>query len=141
MANKDVNTDVNESDKIPDALWAEIEPLLPPEKPKPKASRPRMGSRKAMDARFYILGTGCQWKALPHRLGAPSAVDDRFQERPKAGVFHRIWRTGLEKSDEWKRLDWSWQSMNGAMTKAPLGGKKPGRIPRTVVRVAARAVF
>ena len=91
MANKDVNTDVNESDKIPDALWAEIEPLLPPEKPKPKASRPRMGSRKAMDARFYILGTGCQWKALPHRLGAPSAVDDRFQERPKAGVFHRIW--------------------------------------------------
>jgi len=25
MANKDVNTDVNESDKIPDALWAEIE--------------------------------------------------------------------------------------------------------------------
>ena len=98
MANKDVN----ESDKIPDALWAEIEPLLPPEKPKPKGGRPRMSNRKAMDARFYILGTGCQWKA---------------------GVFHRIWRVGLEKYDEWKKLDWSWQSMDGAMTKAPLSGK------------------
>ena len=79
MANKDVNKDVNESDKIPDALWAEIEPLLPPEKPKPKVGRPRMGNRKAVDARFYILGTGCQWKALPHGLGALSTVHDRFQ--------------------------------------------------------------
>ncbi|MAE19888.1 hypothetical protein CMK12_13340 [Candidatus Poribacteria bacterium] len=35
---------------------------------------------KAMDTRFYILGNGCQWKALPHRLGALSTVDDRFQE-------------------------------------------------------------
>ena len=79
-----------------------------------------MSNRKAMDARFYILGTGCQWKA---------------------GVFHRIWRVGLEKYDEWKKLDGSWQSMDGAMTKAPLGEKKTGLIPRTVVRVAARAVF
>ena len=46
MANKDVNTDVNESDKIPDVLWAEIEPLRPPEKAKPKAGRPRMSNRK-----------------------------------------------------------------------------------------------
>jgi len=75
MANKDVN----ESDKIPDVLWAEIEPLRPPEKAKPKAGCPRMSTRKAMDARFYILGTGCQWKALPHGLGALSTVHDRFQ--------------------------------------------------------------
>jgi len=80
--------------KIPDALWAE--------KAKPKGGRSRMSNRKAMDARFYILGTGCQWKA---------------------GVFHRIWRVGLEKYDEWKKLDCSWQSMDGAMTKAPLSGK------------------
>ena len=48
-----MNTDVNKSYKIPDALWAEIEPLLPPEKPKPKGGRPRMDNRQAMDAIFY----------------------------------------------------------------------------------------
>ena len=37
--NKDAK-DVNESYKIPDALWAEIELLLPPEKPKPRGGRP-----------------------------------------------------------------------------------------------------
>jgi len=79
MENKDVNKDVNESYKIPDVLWAEIEPLRRPEKLKPKVGCPRMSNRKAMDARFYILGTGCQRKALPHGLGAPSTVHDRFQ--------------------------------------------------------------
>ena len=36
MANKDVNTDVNESDKIPDVLWAEIEPYCHQRSPNPK---------------------------------------------------------------------------------------------------------
>ena len=122
--NNNENKDVNESYKIPDKLWAEIEPLLPPEKPKPKGGRPRMGNRQAMNAIFYLLRTGCQWKALPRGLGAPSTVHDRFQEWQKAGVFHRMWEAGLERYDELKGLDWEWQSMDGVMTKAPLGGEK-----------------
>lgn len=124
MADNDANRDVNESYRIPDALWSEIEPLLPPEKPKPKGGRPRMDNRQAMDAIFYILRTGCQWKALPRSLGAPSTVHDRFQEWRKAGVFRRIWEAGIAKYDELKDLDWEWQSMDGVMTKAPLGGEK-----------------
>ncbi len=124
MVDNNVNEDVNESYKIPDALWAEIEPLLPPEKPKPKGGRPRMDNRQAMDAIFYLLRTGCQWKALPRSLGASSTVHDRFQEWQKAGVFYRMWEVGLAKYDELKGLDWEWQSMDGVMTKAPLGGEK-----------------
>jgi hypothetical protein len=30
----------------------------------------------------------------------------------------------LDAYDEVKGIDWSWQSMDGAMTKAPLGGGK-----------------
>jgi len=37
-----------------------------------------MDDRKAMSAIFYVLRTGCQWKALPRSIGAPStAVHDR----------------------------------------------------------------
>lgn len=124
MGNNNVDKDVNDSYKIPDALWAEIEALLPPDKPKPKGGRPRMSNRKAMNAIFYLLRTGCQWKALPRSLGASSTVHDRFQQWQKAGVFHRMWGAGLGKYDELKGLDWEWQSMDGAMTKAPLGGEK-----------------
>ena len=124
MADNNVNKDVNESYKIPDALWTEIEALLPPEKPKPKGGRPRMDNRQAMNAIFYLLRTGCQWKALPRDLGASSTVHDRFQEWQKADVFHRMWGVGLAKYDDLKGLDWEWQSMDGVMTKAPLGGEK-----------------
>ena len=124
MADNNVNKDVNESYRISDALWAEIEPLLPPENPKPKGGRPRMDNRQAMDAIFYLLRTGCQWKALPRSLGASSTVHDRFQEWQEAGIFHRIWEAGLAKYDDLKGLDWEWQSMDGVMTKAPLGGGK-----------------
>ena len=124
MADNNVNKDVNESYKIPDALWAEIEPLLPPDKPKPKGGRPRMDNRQAMNSIFYLLRTGCQWKALPRGLGASSTVHDRFQEWQVADVFHHMWEVGLAKYDDLKGLDWEWQSMDGVMTKAPLGGEK-----------------
>ena len=47
-----------------------------------------------------------------------------FQEWVAAGVFLELWRVGLERYDELKGLDWSWLSMDGAMTKSPLGGGK-----------------
>jgi hypothetical protein len=35
-----------------------------------------------------------------------------------------FWKQGLLEYDRLKGLDWSWLSMDGAMTKAPLGGEK-----------------
>jgi putative transposase len=110
--------------QMSDELWERIEPLLPPPKPKKKSGRPRMDDRKAMSAIFYVLRTGCQWQALPRSLGASSTVHDRFQEWRDAGVFVRMWQVGLQEYDELRGLDWEWQAMDGAMTKAPLGGKR-----------------
>lgn len=115
---------VNPRFALPDELWEVIEPLLPPQQPKPKGGRPRMSDRKAMTAILYVLRTGIQWKALPRSLGAASTVHDRFQEWQRAGVFRRMWEAGLRAYDEAKGIDWSWQAMDGAMTKAPLGRKR-----------------
>jgi len=37
--------------------------------------------------------------------------------------------TGFRISDELCRIDWNWLSMDGVMTKAPLGGEKTGPNP------------
>ena len=116
---------------ISDALWAQIVLVLPPARPKPEGGRPRMPDRPAMEAIFYVLRTGCQWKALPRAMGAVSTVHDRFQEWVRAGVFERMWKAGLMAYDEAQGIDWSWLAMDGAMTKAPLGGALRGRIRRT----------
>jgi transposase len=42
-----------------------------------------------MDSIFYVLRTGCQWKALPREFGTASTVHDRLQLWRASGVFAR----------------------------------------------------
>ena len=83
-----------------------------------------MDDKKAITAIFSIARTGCQWKALPPSLGASSTVHDRFQVWRQDGVFKRMWIDGLKIYDEKVGINWKRQSMDGAITKAPLGEKK-----------------
>src|SRR5215210_2562470 len=133
---------VDDGWRIPDELWVEIEPLLPPERPHPKGGRPWTPARPVLEAIFYVLRTGMQWQALPRSLGAPSTVHERFQAWAAAGVFERLWQAGLLEYDAEVGIDWEWQAMDGAMTKAPLGGEKdrpePNR-PRQAGREALAA--
>jgi len=114
--------------RMPDELWAVMQPLLPA-KPEPKrkgSGRPRVDARRTMEGILYVLRTGCQWKALPRHFGRPSTVHRWFQTWARAGVFAKFWQVGLQRYDDLAGIDWSWQSMDGATTKAPLGGKKNG---------------
>lgn len=107
-------------------LWAAVEPLLP----EPKGGgRPRKSDRQMFAAIFYVLTTGIQWKALPRCLGAASTVHDRFQQWTRAAVFEALWVTGLLEFDASVGLDWTWQAIDGCMTKAPLGGGATGPNP------------
>lgn len=117
--------------RIPDKLWEKMEPLLPPRKPHPLGCHnPRVPDRNAMDAILFLLRTGCQWNALDRTgICSCSSAYRRFREWAEARVFEDFWRRGLMKYDGLKGLDWSWCSMDGAMTKAPLGGEKGGSKP------------
>jgi putative transposase len=112
-------------------LWALIEPLLPPRKAHPLGcDRPRVDDRKAIDAILFVLRTGCQWNALNHTvLCSSSAAHRRFQEWAAAGVFLQLWTRGLAEYDALQGIDWEWLAIDGAMTKAPLGGIKVGKHP------------
>ncbi len=117
--------------RIPDELRAKIGPLLAPGKPHPLGyHNPPVDPRKAMDAIFFVLRTGCQWNALNATgICSSSWAHRRYQEWTAAGVFQKLWALGLQQYDQLKGIDWSWQSMDGAMTKAPLGGGKSGLNP------------
>lgn len=117
-------TSVDPSWLMPEELWQRMAPLIPPEPPKARGGRPRMDDRQAANGIWYVLRTGCQWKALPRALGAASTVHRRFLEWQEAGVFTKLWQQSLVTYDEERGLELAWQSMDGAMTKAPLGGEK-----------------
>jgi transposase len=112
---------------ISDELWHEIEPLLPEVKAcHPwRGGRPRVPDRKAMEAIFFVLRTGCQWKALDATsICSGSVAHARFQTWRKAGVFKAFWKKGLHKYDQLKGIDWKWQSLDTSFAKAPLAGSK-----------------
>ena|SRR5579859_949472 len=63
------------------------------------------------------------------RRGASTTVYDRFRLWESQGFFRQLWRSGLQEFDELVGIDWEWQSMDGVMTKAPLGGGATGPNP------------
>src|SRR5262245_8735173 len=93
-----------------------------------------------MDAIFFVLRTGCQWKALDATQFCPgSTAHDRFQEWVEAGVFFEMWKAGLLEYDCLKGIDWEWVSMDGSMTKAPLGGEKDRQKPHRPSQAGGQA--
>lgn len=115
--------------RLPDALWERMQEILPKYRKSPKGGRPRTDLRRAADAIFYRLRTGCQWKAIPPILCPGSTAHDYFKHWVAEGVFENLWQLALEEYDELVGLNWRWQSVDGAMTKAPLGGGSTGKNP------------
>ena len=81
--------------EITEAFWNKIKHLIPQILNKKKPGRRRMDDRKALNAIFYVLRTGIQWKALPSNLGASSTVHDRFIFWREQGFFQAIWKHEL----------------------------------------------
>ena len=110
--------------RLPDELWERLEPLLPKWRPSPKGGRPALPPRQVADGVFYVLRTGCQWKAAPPEFGSGSALHNYFQAWVRRGIFRKLWKRGLLEYEQLKGIQWEWQSIDGTMTKAPLGGEK-----------------
>lgn len=115
--------------RMSDEFWKRMRAVLPNYASSPKGGRPRTDSRRIADAIFYRMRTGCQWKAIPPQLAPGSTAHQYFQEWVDFGVFDALWQLALEEYDELAGLDWTWQSVDGAMTKAPLGGEATGKNP------------
>ena len=115
--------------ELSDEAWERAGPLLPMHKLRVKGGRPPEDDRRMLAAILYVLRTGIQWNALPREIGASTTVYDRFRWWLEDGVFLRLWQAGLAEFDDLEGLDWSWLSLDGAMTKAPFGGAATGPNP------------
>lgn len=109
-------------------LWARLEPVLPVHVPKPHPlgrHRRRITDRDVLNGIFFVLRTGCQWKALDATgLCKGSTAHSRFQQWVQAGVFARLWDEALQDYDDLIGLNFAWMALDGSLHKAPLGGGK-----------------
>ncbi|MEX3968374.1 transposase [Paraburkholderia sp. EG286B] len=121
---------------LDDELWALIEPLLPP--PKPRCSR--YPGRKPLDDRavltgiLFILQTGLRWDLLPREMGCGSGMScwRRLRDWEAAGVWDRLHELLLAKLREAGRIDWSRVVVDSSSIRAVGAGQKRDPIPPTV---------
>lgn len=118
---------------VSDDLWAIVEPLLPPEPPKPKGGRPRVPDRACLTGIIFVLRTGIPWELLPQEMGCGSGMTcwRRLRDWQAAGVWQRLHRELLNRLGRADLLDWGRASLDSAAVPAKRGARRPGRTRRT----------
>ena len=83
-----VRRDLRYPSDLTDAEWALVSPLIPPAR---RGGRKRsVNVREVLNAIFYVLATGCQWKALPKDLPPSSTAHFYFMLWDWDGALERI---------------------------------------------------
>jgi len=133
---------------VPDAMWEVVEPLIPPEPPKPKGGRPRVPDRACLTGIVFVLKTGIQWEDLPQEMGCGCGMTcwRRLRDWQEAGVWLSLHRALLDRLGEADRIDWSRASVDSSTIPAK-GVKKgdpsrrtSGRTRPTVANLERRTI-
>ena len=128
---------------VSDELWSLIEPLLPPEPPKPKRGRPRISNRAALSGIIFVLKSGIPWEMRPQELGCGSGVTcwRRLRDWQQAGVWERLHRVLLDRLGAADQIDWGRTSLDSATVPAKRGARRPARIQRIRANRARSAML
>lgn len=117
---------------VSDELWESIEPLLPPEPPKPKGGRPRVSDRAALTGIIFVLKSGIPWEMLPQEMGCGSGMTcwRRLRDWQDAGVWAQLHRVLLNRLGDADQIDWERACLDTASIPAKKGALPPERIRR-----------
>ena len=109
-----------------------IEPLLPPELPKPKGGLPRISDRAALTGILFVLRSGTPWELLPREMGCGSGMTcwRRLREGQQAGVWDRLQRVLLDRLGRRNAIDFGRAALDSASVAAKRGARKRGRTRR-----------
>jgi transposase len=126
---------------VDDALWAQIEPLIPPRRSRRRryAGRKPIPDRAALTGILFVLRSGIPWNMLPKEMGcgSGSACWRRLARWQRAGVWKKLHARLLAALRERGHLDLERAIVDSASLRALRGGKKLDRTQPIAVRRAA----
>jgi transposase len=128
---------------VTDELWETIEPLIPPEPPKPRGGRPRVPDRAALTGIIFVLKSGIPWEMMPKEMGCGSGSTcwRRLRDWEEAGVWRKLHRVLLDRLGEADEIDWSRASLDSASVAAKRGVRRSARTRRTAANRARSATL
>src|ERR687897_163336 len=128
---------------VTDELWEIVEPLLPPEPPKPRGGRPRVPNRAVLTGIVFVLKTGIPWEMLPKEMGCGSGSTcwRRLRDWQEAGVWERLHRALLDRLGQAEEIDWSRACLDSASVPAKRGARRSARTRRIAANRARSATL
>ena len=116
---------------VPTPLWKRIKALFPKPPAKRGRGRPPADARKVLNGIWYVLWTGCQWKAVHKNwFGVSSSVlHERFQTWQQTGLFAQVMKCKAQYYDQKRHIKWKWQALDSKSCPSPLGGTQTGKNP------------
>lgn len=116
---------------VSDDLWRAVEPLLPPEPPKPKGGRPRIRDRACLTGIIFVLKSGIPWELRPQEMGCGSGMTcwRRLRDWQDAGVWERLHQQLLDELGEADMIGWDRVCVDSASIPAKKGAPTPDRVP------------
>lgn len=140
MKNNSIKTRKVTFQTIPSKLWRKFKKHLPRQAKGKKPGRPRINDRDAINGIWYVLWTGCQWKAIDREWFhvSSSTLHERFQTWERAGIFDKLFKIMVKFYARERKIGWKWQSVDSKMVPAPLGGEKTGKNPTDRAKLGAK---
>jgi putative transposase len=126
--------------QVPNELWERVKHLIPQRGNPGGRGRPAADNRAILNGIWYVMWTGCQWKAV-HRswFGVSSSVlHAQFQAWREQGIFEAILKEMVLFYAQQRGIGWEWQSIDSKSCPAPLGGEKTGKNPTDRGKLGAK---
>ena len=118
--------------RVPEALWREIEPLIPqPSRRARYPGRKRWDERACLEGILYVLRYGIPWKELPRIHGFPSGKTcwRRLDEWEQAGVWALLMARLQARLQQANAIDWQRALVDASLVSVKKGGAATGPSP------------
>ena len=124
--------------RVPEALWGEIESLIPvPERRFRYPGRKRYSERACLEGILTVLRWGIPWAELPRRVGEPSGQTcwRRFDQWQRAGVWPQLVERLQRRLARAEQIDWERAIIDSTIVPAKRGAARSAKtLPIAAVR-------
>ena len=118
---------------LDDDLWALIEPLLPPAKPRRNTypGHKPLDNRAILTGILFALQSGIPWEMQPQEMGCGSGMScwRRLRAWQEAGVWDRLHEVLLARLRTADKIDWSRCIVDSSSIRSVGAGQKQDPIP------------
>jgi transposase len=129
LADREVSL-LGKRERVPEALWREIDSLIPvPERRFRYPGRRRYSERACLEGILTVLRWGIPWAELPRVAGEPSGQTcwRRFDQWQRAGVWPQLVERLQQRLAKADQIDWERAIIDSTIVPAKRGAARSAK--------------